>query len=359
MITVAFDPLASDAQSAWWEQFPDAAAVLLLETGTETAASGEPYLTSTRHLRKRLQRLLAPAPEERTRIDFSRITRAIRYWPVYSEFESRWTVYQRTRELFPNDYRKRLRMRAPVFFKLHLDDPYPRVSVRRGLGRPPARFWGPLPSRRGAESLAGEVLDQFRIRRCPDVLHPDPSFPGCVYSEMKMCLAPCQCGCTDAQYRRELQRVSDFLASRGAQLRDQLLRERQEASERLDFEAAARAHKKIEKITPVLRRLPAHAQFVDQLNGALLLPGPAPRQTAFLVRQGGICAMERLEWPQSTPAAAEEAQSQRAAALRHLRERLACAPLLSRAERNEHLALLLRCWSAKKPEGEWLELIGA
>jgi len=35
---------------------------------------------------------------------------------------------------------------------------------------------------------------------------PDPAFPGCMYSEMKMCLAPCFKGCTDEAYHVEVSR---------------------------------------------------------------------------------------------------------------------------------------------------------
>ena len=50
-------------------------------------------------------------------------------------------------------------------------------------------------------------LDFFKMRRCIDDLHPDPAFPGCIYSEMKMCLAPCFKGCTDSDYADEVKRV--------------------------------------------------------------------------------------------------------------------------------------------------------
>ena len=56
-----------------------------------------------------------------------------------------------------------------------------------------------------------DALDFFKMRRCVEDLHPDPKFPGCVYSEMKMCLAPCFKGCTDDEYRAEVVRVEDFL----------------------------------------------------------------------------------------------------------------------------------------------------
>ncbi len=80
-----------------------------------------------------------------------------------------------------------------------MENEYPRASITTRLGRLGGRniYYGPFPSRTAAEKFANDSLDFFKMRRCVDDLHPDPQFPGCIYSEMKMCLAPCFKGCTD------------------------------------------------------------------------------------------------------------------------------------------------------------------
>ena len=93
-----------------------------------------------------------------------------------------------------------------------------------------------------AEKFANDALDLFKMRRCTDDLNPDPAFPGCIYSEMKMCLAPCFKGCTDEQYAAEVERVQQFLESGGQSLVREMERLRDEASANLDFEAAAALH---------------------------------------------------------------------------------------------------------------------
>ena len=84
-----------------------------------------------------------------------------------------------------------------------------------------------------------DALDFFKMRRCVEDLHPDPKFPGCVYSEMKMCLAPCFRGCTDDEYRAEVVRVEDFLDSRGESLKRQMATERDRASRKWRSKTAA------------------------------------------------------------------------------------------------------------------------
>ena len=77
------------------------------------------------------------------------------------------------------------------------------------------------------------------MRRCTFDLNPDPAFPGCIYSEMKMCLAPCFKGCTDEEYAAEVGRVQQYLESGGQSLVREIERQRDEASANLDFEGAA------------------------------------------------------------------------------------------------------------------------
>ena len=119
-------------------------------------------------------------------------------------------------------------------------NPYPRITVTHRPSQREADWaYGPFASRAAAERYADEALKLFLLRRCTDDLAPDPSHPGCVYSEMKMCLAPCYKGCTDERYGEEAAAVESFLATRGESRLVVLRTERDEASANLEFESAA------------------------------------------------------------------------------------------------------------------------
>src|SRR5215471_11703177 len=133
----------------------------------------------------------------------------------------------------------------------------PRPSVTTRLGRVSGKnlYYGPFYSRVAAKKFLNDGLDFFKMRRCVEDLHPDPSFPGCVYSEMKMCLAPCFKGCTDDEYRAEVAHVQAFLDSSGESLTRELMEQRERTSAELAFEEAAAIHAKLEKLKPVLAQL--------------------------------------------------------------------------------------------------------
>src|ERR1700732_2925128 len=192
-------------------------------------ANAEPYVSKTSNRGRRLQRLLS-APEEHTkRLNLRHRVRWIEYSLTGSDFESGFVLYQVLRTAFPKTYSNRLRLRFAPLVKLHLENEFPRASVTTRLGRISGKniYYGPFASRVAAEKFMNDALDFFKMRRCVDDLHPDPKFPGCVYSEMKMCLAPCFRGCTDQEYAAEVNRVQNYFDSSGDSLQRELSAERE------------------------------------------------------------------------------------------------------------------------------------
>src|SRR5579862_1192698 len=279
----AFDP-------AHLEEFlsavPPRPAVVLLEPRANLVA--RPLLLRTADLRRRLRLLLSPPDPASKRINLREYAAGIRYRLTGSSFEQALVYWQHARELLPRVYRERLRLRPPALVKMNLTTAYPRAYVTRRVS-PSGLYFGPFATRRSAEAFLQPLLDLFRIRRCQIKIRRDPAFPGCIYSEMKMCLAPCFAGCTEQEYAREVNQVVEFLSSGGASLSLELTRERDTASSVLDFERAAAQHRRLDKVDAVRRSMPEFVRRLDRLD-ALILERASEKNTvaAFLVRAGRI-----------------------------------------------------------------------
>jgi excinuclease UvrABC nuclease subunit len=148
-------------------------------------------------------------------------------------------------------------------------------------------YYGPFASRRSADAFAGSALDFFKVRRCQIKIRRDPSFPGCIYSEMKMCLAPCFAGCTKEEHDIEVQKLVQFLDTSGGSLRNSLEQERENASEQLDFERAAALHKKIEKLDDALRGSPELPRRIQDLDAVILQRSAEEQSIAVYAVHGG------------------------------------------------------------------------
>jgi excinuclease ABC subunit C len=328
----------SEADAVVFSAVPDAPAVFLLR-GADPHA--EPYVSKTANLRRRLQRLLS-APEEHTkRLNLRDRVREIEYTLTGSDFESGFALYRALRTAFPKTYSDRLRLRFAPLVKLHLENEFPRASITTRLGRSSGKnlYYGPFPSRVAAEKFMNDALDFFKMRRCVEDLHPDPQFPGCVYSEMKMCLAPCYRGCTDDEYRSEVARVESFFDSRGESLQREMSAERDNASATMEFEEAAAIHARLDKLTPVLQQLPEFVQRIDQSQAIIVQKSKQPASVALFRVDGGAIAGP-LAFPISAP---EHTKSQSMEA--RIQAALGAFPSHtpeSAIEHMEHLAILKR-----------------
>jgi excinuclease ABC subunit C len=342
-----------DRDSELFAAVPASAAVFLLRGEDETS---EPYVSKTSNLRRRLQRLLGPLDGHTRKLNLRERVRWVEWTATGSDFEASFLLYQTLRREFPKTYDKRLRLRFAPLVKLILNNPYPRATVTTRIGgvKGNAQYFGPFATRVAAEKFANDALDLFKMRRCIDDLHPDPQFPGCIYSEMKMCLAPCFKGCSDEEYATEVGRAQQFFETGGQSLVREIERQRNDASTNLDFEAAAALHTRLEKVKAAAAQLPDIVRRLDDLNGVMVQPSAERESVAlFKVVAGRICHPVGLNVGQ--PARAAHLTSKPQSMESRITEALAAveAPKLRSAlEWMEHLALLKRWYYRTIKVGE-------
>jgi excinuclease ABC subunit C len=358
---------------------PARSGVLLIEM---REAGAQPYLARTADIRRAAERLLREPEAASKRLNLRNVAAGMRYRVTGSKFEQTLTLYTSARAKFPKRYRDLLRLRPPAVLKVNLNNEYPRCYVTRRISGDGGCYFGPFASRKSAEAFAEGFLDLFKIRRCQIKIRRDPEFPGCIYSEMKMCLAPCFAGCTKEEYDVETGRVLATLATSGEALTQELERDRESASEALDFERAAAVHKRLEKASAALRGLPEVARRIDELDGVILQRAAEDKSIIVFPVLAGILAepiflrfgelsseprsveailKQGLERPSGTcePKLKDEAQQlvvgaptgelhPSSSAAWRSEYGLRDAP----AQRSEHLAILARWFYSKPRDGE-------
>lgn len=283
-----FDPACEER---FFLSIPHHAGVFLVNTRAAPGTSAaKPYLARTADLRRAAERLLRPPDAASRKLNLRDVATEFSFRATGSRFEQSLVLYHQARTRFPKSYRAFLRLRSPALLKVSLRNSYPRCYVTRRIFKDGGYYFGPFVSRQVAESFANEFLDLFKIRRCQIKIRREPSFPGCIYSEMKMCLAPCFAGCSKEDYDVEVNRVLQTLESGGAFLTREMEREREAASDATDFERAAALHKKLDKINNVIRGLPEIAQRVDVLNAVILQRAVRDKTVAIFAIVNGLIA---------------------------------------------------------------------
>jgi hypothetical protein len=282
MQQIGFDPADAKATLA---QLPTKSAVFALY-GAE--AHAEPYIGRTPNLRARLARLLQPSAKYPRRLQLAGRVRQIRWRLTGSEFEGLLAQFTLLEKIYGAKALERMHLGAPSFIRYLGSNPYPRITVTNHPSQREAGWaYGPFQSRVAAERFAEEALKLFLLRRCTEELNPNPSHPGCVYSEMKMCLAPCYQGCTDERYAEEAAAVEQFLATRGESRLTVLRAKRDETSANLDFETAAALHSQVQRVESVKALASELVRPLSQLRAVILQASAVPGEVAVFLYENG------------------------------------------------------------------------
>jgi len=325
------------------ETLPNSPAVFVL-----WPREGDPYLSRTGMLRRRLLRLLKERERPSRLLNLRHTVARIEYRLTGSAFESAVLTYETARRLFPERYLEVVKLRMPPYVRVVLANEFPRSHITTHLTRS-GLFFGPFRSRASAERFESQFLDLFQMRRCQEDLVPSPDHPGCMYGEMAMCLRPCQQVVGPAEYAHEVVRVTDFLRTGGRSLLEAIGNSRDRLSEEMMFEEAARQHKRYEKVQEVLKLRDELARDVDQLNGVAITRSVVPDAVEMWFMRGG-------NWQEPQRFGFEVVEGKPVSLDRKLRETLALlGPVkLTVRERQEYLALLARWYYSTWRDGEWL-----
>ena len=338
----------SSRDEEFFSSLPPHPAVCLIEAKDPSAL---PFFIRTQDLRRRLQRLLGRSEPASKRLNLRDFAKNVRYRLTASRFEQSFVYYQQAKQLFPRRYKNLLRLRPPALLKINLRNAYPRCYATRRIsldatGQPAGGiYYGPFASRKTADAFAEGVLDLFKVRRCQIKIRRDPTYPGCIYSEMKMCLAPCFAGCSKGEYDVEVGRLAAFLETGGSSLRNEFEADRNRASESLDFEKAALLHKKLEKLDDALRGQPGLPRRLQDLNAVIFQRGGGEQSVAvYELRSGRIAEPFALSFATlaGEPRSAEQL----------LRQQLEAQRDLPPADLSEHLWLVARWFYSNPREGE-------
>jgi excinuclease UvrABC nuclease subunit len=310
---------------------------------------GDAYLSKTALLRRRLLRLLKDREKPSRLLNLRHTAVRIEYWLTGSALESSVVLYEQARRLFPETYLDLIKLRMPPYVKIVLANEFPRSHITTQLTQSAGLYFGPFRSRASAERFEQQFLDLFQMRRCQEDLKPAPDHPGCIYGEMSMCLRPCQQVVGAAEYGHEVARVTEFLRTGGRSQLDGIAHSRDRLSDEMQFEEAARLHKRYEKVVEALKLRDGLACDVERLNGVAIARSAAPDAVEmWFVRDGAWQRPQRFgfEVHEGKPVSLD----------RQLRETFAAVEprKLMQRERREYLALLARWYYSTWRDGEWV-----
>lgn len=135
---------------------------------------------------------------------------------------------------------------------------HPRITSYRGAKKIAGEYFGPYPHSSAVRETLSLMQKLFPIRQCENSVYNNRSRP-CLQYQIKRCLAPCVAGyVTDEEYQQQVELARLFLQGKDQQVVTHLIEKMEQASNRLDFETAARYRDQIQAVRSVMEK-----QFVS------------------------------------------------------------------------------------------------
>ncbi len=145
------------------------------------------------------------------------------------EYDPRFNVKYRDDKSYP-------------YLAVTLDEDFPRLQVMRGAKRKGVRYFGPYSHAWAIRETLDLLLRVFPARTCSGGVFKRAGQIGrpCLLGYIGKCSAPCVGQVSQAEHRAVVEEFCDFMAGRTDTMVRKLEKEMQLASEKLEFERAAR-----------------------------------------------------------------------------------------------------------------------
>ncbi len=149
------------------------------------------------------------------------------------------------------------------YVRVTTEEEFPRVMVTRDTRPKGSLYFGPFSSAKDIRRILRTIQRLFRLRVCRREIHvwreqggkaPMPDWQPCLQYNIERCSAPCVGYVGREEYLRYVRSAGDFLRGRRSDVVESLQREMWEASERREYERAARLRDSLRALESVMTR---------------------------------------------------------------------------------------------------------
>jgi excinuclease ABC subunit C len=145
------------------------------------------------------------------------------------------------------------------------DHRVPQLAKHRGARSRKGSYFGPFASAWAVNRTINSLQKAFLLRSCSDSVFENRTRP-CLLFQIKRCSAPCTGEIDETSYGALVEEAEDFLRGRSAVMKERLAAQMQEASDKLDFELAARYRDRISAMSVVTSVQGINPETVDEAD---------------------------------------------------------------------------------------------
>ncbi len=151
------------------------------------------------------------------------------------------------------------------FIALYQDHDYPVLVKHRNVRHRKGRYFGPFASAGSVKRTLDALQKAFLLRNCKDHDFANRRRP-CMQYQIKRCTAPCVGYVSKEEYAQQVALAVAYLEGKSRTVQGQFAEEMQAASERLEFEVAARYRDRIKALTIIQSTQDVHVEGIQDAD---------------------------------------------------------------------------------------------
>jgi len=178
------------------------------------------------------------------------------------------------------------------YIKVHLDQPFPKVTVTRQMVKDGARYFGPYTSVWAVHQTLDLLRRIFPYLTCDREITGLDARP-CLYFDIKLCSGPCIGAINQAGYRQLIEDLCSFLDGHTDPIVNRLQHEMTQAADALNFEKAAVIRDQLNSIERVVEKQKVISS--DQSDSDVLAMARTDGEACvqiFFIRNGKLMGRE-------------------------------------------------------------------
>lgn len=170
------------------------------------------------------------------------------------------------------------------YLKITVGEAYPRMVLTRRVLKDGARYYGPFADAGALRDTMKLIRTMFPLRHCRNLNAKRP----CLQYHLHRCLAPCTGKVPVSEYRQMVDAVLLLLDGKVTQLEKDLTAKMQQASDNLEFEAAARYRDSLLSLRKLAEKQKATTESGDRDVVGLAMDDSGVCVQVFFIRSGKI-----------------------------------------------------------------------
>lgn len=182
------------------------------------------------------------------------------------------------------------------YIKVTTNELYPRIIITRKIIKDKSKYYGPLIYRGNTNEFMELLHELWPIRKCDKKIESNKiKERPCLNYYMGQCKAPCNHLISPQDYKLIIDEVIDLLNGKYEKIVDKMEKEMFEASEKLEFEVAAKLRNKINSIKKIAEKQKmANTSMEDQDVIAFARAHGEALVQIFFVRSGKLIGREHF-----------------------------------------------------------------